>query len=207
MILPHECAQQLRIPRNAGVAAALLALLVLPFPASAAWIWVEGEKPAESTMNRHPWWYDQVKREQLSGGDFISNFSEDKAGEAEYRFTAPEAGEYEFWVRANPIQARLSYRLNNAAWTEIDFGKTQLGNVNIAADNKPDLRFVAWIRVGPVTLRGGANKIRFRMDSQNNNHGSLDCFVLSNGPFQPQGILKPEQLAEAAQRIAAKQSG
>ena len=158
-------------------------------------------------MNRHPWWYDQVKREQLSGGDFISNFNQDKAGEAEYHITAPEAGEYEFWVRANPIQARLSYRLNDGAWTEIDFGKTQLGNVNIAADNKPDLRFVAWIKAGQVTLRGGANNIRFRMDSQNNNHGYLDCFVLTNEPFQPQGILKPDQLAEAARRIAAENQG
>ena len=29
-------------------------------------------------MNRHPWWYDQVKRDHFSGGDFISNFDKDK---------------------------------------------------------------------------------------------------------------------------------
>jgi hypothetical protein len=40
-------------------------------------IWIEGEKPVRSTMNRHPWWYDQVKRDQLSGGDFLSNFHKD----------------------------------------------------------------------------------------------------------------------------------
>ena len=143
MTLTPKCILPFRRFRNTFFAALLFGLLALASPASAAWIWVEGEKPAESTMNRHPWWYDQVKREQLSGGDFISNFNEDKAGEAEYRVTAPEAGEYEFWVRANPVQARLSFRLNDGDWTEIDFGKTQLGNVNIAADNKPDLRFVA----------------------------------------------------------------
>ena len=153
MTLTPKCILPFRVSATPALPPLLFGLLALASPASAAWIWVEGEKPAESTMNRHPWWYDQVKREQLSGGDFISNFSEDKAGEAEYRFTATEAGEYEFWVRANPIQARLSFRLNNGAWTEIDFGKTQLGNVNIAADNKPDLRFVAWIKVGQVTLR------------------------------------------------------
>ena len=36
-------------------------------------VWIEGEKPVKSTMNRHPWWYDQVKKDQLSGGDWISN--------------------------------------------------------------------------------------------------------------------------------------
>lgn len=36
-------------------------------------VWIEGEKPVKSTMNRHPWWYDQVKKDQLSGGDWITN--------------------------------------------------------------------------------------------------------------------------------------
>ena len=31
------------------------------------------------------------------------------------------------------------------------------------------------------------------MDSANNNHGSLDCFVLSDEPFRPRGLLKPGQ--------------
>ena len=36
-------------------------------------VWIEGEKPLKSTMNRHPLWYDQVKKDQLSGGDWITN--------------------------------------------------------------------------------------------------------------------------------------
>src|SRR5207248_11267370 len=86
-------------------------------------IWVEGEKPVRSTMNRHPWWYDQVKREQLSGGDLISNWHETKPGEAEYLVRAAEAGPYEFWVRANPVQTRLSYKLNDGDWTLIALDK------------------------------------------------------------------------------------
>ena len=38
---------------------AVLAVLAISQPAPAAWIWVEGEKPAKSTMHRHPYWYDQ----------------------------------------------------------------------------------------------------------------------------------------------------
>ncbi len=96
--------------RRPLAAAGLLAFLILtglvPSLAGAAWIWVEGEKPTKSAMNRHPWWYDQVKKDQLSGGDFISNFDPKKPGLAEYEVVAPEAGAYDFWVRANPVQAR-----------------------------------------------------------------------------------------------------
>jgi hypothetical protein len=49
-------------------------LLAYCSAALAQTIWVEGERPARSTMNRHPWWYDQVKKDQLSGGDWMSNF-------------------------------------------------------------------------------------------------------------------------------------
>ncbi len=90
----------------------IVALLTLAAPVRAEWIWVEGEQPSRATVNRHPW-YDQVKREELSGGDFISNFNEQKAGEAEYTFKVNESGQYDFWVRANPVQARLSYRLGD----------------------------------------------------------------------------------------------
>src|SRR5262249_13517618 len=122
-------------PRAAG--AAVLALtaagligLTAGRPARAGWVWVEGEKPVRSTMHRHPWWYDKVKRDQLSGGDFISNFAKEP-GEASYAVNAPAAGSYEFWVRANPIQSQLSYRLNGGPWTPVDMTRDQQGNTNI----------------------------------------------------------------------------
>ena len=178
-----------------------------PLRSPAAYVWVEGEKPAVNQMNRHPWWYDQVKREVLSGGDFISNFDKDKAGEAEYRFTAPQAGDYEFWVRANPLLSRLLYALNGAVEEPVDLNREKRDEINIAADGKPDLRFLAWSKVGRVTLRAGANTIRFRMTSENNHHGYLDCFVLSTEPFQPRGAIQPGQMAAAMQRLAEENKG
>ena len=164
-------------------------------------IWIEGEKPTRQSMHRHPWWYDQVNKELLSGGDFISNWDDTKAGEAEYDFAAPQAGEYEFWVRANPVGTRLSFALNGEGWTPIEMSKKS-GETNIAADGKIDLRFIAWVRAGQVKLKKGDNSIRFRMDSENHNHGMLDCFVFSTDPFQPRGILKPEQIAKEEQEVA-----
>jgi hypothetical protein len=173
----------------------LFVAVLAPRRASAEWIWVEGEAPTANRMNRHPWWYDQVKKDLFSGGDFISNFSGEKAGEAEYRFEAKTAGAHEFWVRANPLQAKLSYSLNGGAATDIDLQKDKRGEVNVAADGKADLRFLAWSKVGHVELKQGANTVVFRMASANSHHGYLDCFVLSTDPFQPRGLLKPDRLA------------
>jgi hypothetical protein len=174
---------------------------------AADFVWVEGEKPVSSTMHRHPWWYDKVRRDLLSGGDFVSNWSEKEPGEASYRAEVPKAGDYEFWVRANPLQSKLSYRINDGKWTTIDLTKDQQGNTNVAEDGKPDLRFVAWSRVGKVKLAKGANFVRFRMDSANNNHGYLDCFVLSASPFAPKGTMKPGQAGEYARRAAEQNQG
>ena len=175
----------------------LLASALFPCLSSAAWVWVEGEKPAQQTMNRHPWWYDQVKRDALSGGDFISNFDKDKPGEASYRFEAPAAGDYVFWVHGNPVKSHLLFALNGAPLAEIDLTGQHLESTNIAADNKPDLRFVAWIRVGTLRLKQGTNEIKFRMQGELSNHGLLDCFVLVNEPFTPRGIAKPGQTGAA----------
>lgn len=184
--------------------AALLAGVLpdLGLPASAAWIWVEGENPSANRMNRHPWWYDQVEKGALSVGDFISNFSEEKAGEAEYTFNAPAGGDYELWLHANPVKSKLSFSLNGGPEREAKFEGNTREEQNIAADDKPDLRFVAWVHAGKVALKAGANTLRFRMTSELQNHGLLDCFVLSREPFLPRGLLKPDQMADDLKRAA-----
>src|SRR4051812_3515961 len=90
----------------------MLAALALPLPAQGSWIWVEGEKPARAAVQRHPYWYDLVKRGEFSGGDFVSNWG-DRPGEVSYRARAANAGEFTLWVRGNPIQSKLSYRVND----------------------------------------------------------------------------------------------
>ncbi|HON06530.1 MAG TPA: hypothetical protein PLW02_00350 [Verrucomicrobiota bacterium] len=170
----------------------LMFLLGLTFAVQGELIWVEGENPTVNRMNRHPWWYDLVNREELSGGDFISNFSKEKVGEAEYRFNAPADGEYEFWLHANPVKSRLTYSLNGAPAVEVDFKKDVYNTINIAADGKPDLRFIAWIKVGKVTLKKGENRILFNTASPQENHGIIDCFVFSKEALTtPPAITSP----------------
>ena len=197
--------------------AALLAVWAGPIARAADTIWIEGESPQSQTMTRHPWWYDKVKSDQLSGGDFISNWTDKQPGEATYAFRANAGGEYVFWVRANPAATELSYQLDGGtaslaaggtaslaaggSWRPIDM-KSPHENINIADDGKLDLRFIAWIKVGTVKLTKGVHSIQFKMHSDNNNHGMLDCFVFAAGPFTPEGKRKPGEKSDASEVAA-----
>jgi hypothetical protein len=167
---------------------------------SAEVIWVEGENPFRASVTRHPWWYDKVKHDRLSGGDLISNWDPNKVGEVEYRFVASQAGSFDFWVRANPVQSSMTYQLNAGPQTPINMTGNLVGSTNIAADNGLDVRFIAWIRIGRVPIRQGMNSVIFRFTSQNNHHGYLDCFVLDTDTFVPHGTLKPGQEDTAVSR-------
>ncbi|HEX4084567.1 MAG TPA: hypothetical protein VHY22_06650 [Chthoniobacteraceae bacterium] len=158
--------------------------------ANGGFIWIEGEKPASTNMTPHPWYAGAVVKADLSGGDFISNFGPAE-GDATYRFAAEPGGAYHFWLRANPVgDPKLDFRLNGGPWIPVNFSHP-LDLVNIAKDGKPDLRFIAWIDAGEVSLQPGGNTIDFRFHSANNNHGSLDCFLFTQSPFTPNGKLKP----------------
>jgi hypothetical protein len=173
----------------------------------AAWVWGEGEQAVTTNIGKHPWYYGQVKKAELSGGDFLAHFDQAKPGEAEYVFNIPSAGQYTLWLRANPTQATMKYSLNGSPLAPIDFANSQTSVVNIAANNAPDLRFLAWSEVGKFPLQAGANTLRFVTDSANNNHGAIDCFVFTNEPFVPNGAFKPDQLAEQMKKVAAENQG
>jgi hypothetical protein len=173
-----------------------LALIAAAPAARAQTVWREGERPTRSNMNRQPWWYDKVKKDQLSGGDWISNFSDAKEGQAEYVINVPKTATYTFWIRANPIQAKLDYAVDRAAWTNIDMESDVLETVNIASDGKTDLRYVGWKNVGNLKLTEGRHAIRFRFYSGSQHHGGLDVFVLTTEPFLPSGTSRPGQTAQ-----------
>ncbi|MBN2023135.1 MAG: hypothetical protein JW809_10115 [Pirellulales bacterium] len=153
-------------------------------------LWIEGESAKSHTMKPHGW-YDSVVKDNLSGGQWLSHFAEGEPPVAEFRFDAATPGAHFFWVRANSVAGpRLSYQLDDGPWIEVDTSKA-VGNLNIAADGKPDMRFISWINAGKLDLARGPHAMRFKFHSPNNNHGGLDCFVLSRRPFVPRGALKP----------------
>ena len=59
----------------------LLIVALTPSLVMSETVWIEGEKPTKSIATRHPWYDGQVKRELLSGGDFLSHWDSPKMGE------------------------------------------------------------------------------------------------------------------------------
>lgn len=165
-------------------------------PAGAEWIWVEGEAASRSTMQRHPWYADVV-RQQLSGGDLLSHFSDERSGEATCDFTAPAAGRYRLWLRANPVQSSLEWTLDDRDFAAVRWQGVCVDQTNVAADGKVDLRFLAWVDLGEVELSSGRHRLSFRTTSEKHHHGMVDCCCLTRGPFTPAGTRKPGEVAPA----------
>ncbi|HEV7301696.1 MAG TPA: hypothetical protein VGN72_20325 [Tepidisphaeraceae bacterium] len=186
-----------------GLLLAAAAHAALPATSAiAGTIWREGEDATTARMNAHPWWYDQVDKSRLSGGAWLSNFAEgaDKVGTAAYDVQVAEAGDHRLWVRANPTDTRLSYRIDGGDWTPLATNQAREIE-NIAADKKPDLRFISWVDGGQVTLGAGKHTVEFRFDSDNSNHGALDAFVLTTEDWTPSGLTKPGEAPQASSAV------
>ena len=183
--------------RRLGLALPVV-LAFTPGQLPAQTIWVEGERPTRASVNQPPSWYDQVKADQLSGGKWISHYSDDRDGQVEYVIQAPATARYAFWVRANPVRTRLSYSIGRGPWVPIDMTRDVVDKVNVAAAEKSDLGFLGWKRVGELVLAKGRHTIRFRMSSEDHHHGALDAFVLTTRPFKPSGAIRPGETQEVA---------
>jgi hypothetical protein len=153
-------------------------------------VWVEGESASVKHVSPNPWYSDAIRKEQLSGGAWLSHFSATSDGTAQYDLSFAKDGDYTLWVRANPTASALAYQVNGGAWVEIDTTKAS-DVVNLAQDDKPDLRFLGWMRGGRVQLKKGPATVTFKMHSAVSHHGAIDCFVFTTRPFEPRGILKP----------------
>ena len=155
-----------------------------------AYVWVEGEDAVANDLKPHPWYSNAVKKELLSGDAFLSTYDGPSGSVARYEVDIAKAGEYQLWLRANTVQSKVSWKLGDGAWTEVDTSKA-IDVVNIANDGKPDLRLLGWMRGGALKLEPGKATLSIRFDSAINHHGSLDCFVLAAKPFNPSGKQKP----------------
>lgn len=176
----------------------LLAALIAPVATVEAtdYIWVEGESGTAANVVPNSW-YQSVRKEDLSGSEWLASYGGRTPASASYNLRIPESGEYLLWVRANPIKARLEAQLGaDTPWRTVPISTSNQGARNIANDGKPDMRFLAWTKVGPLPLREGALTARFKMSSANGNHGAIDCFCLTtDSSWKPNGVLKPKETA------------
>lgn len=181
---------------------AALSLMLVALPLSAAdWIWVEGESAAQKSVTKNPW-YESVPAPAFSGGAFLAHFDDTKAGEAAYAVEAPAGGEYTLWLRANPNESAISLQIGSGpmaplVMTNVTQKFTLTGW---------DMRFLAWINAGPVTLAAGKNELRFRFEGKPKPHALLDCFVLTRVPFAPFGLAKPDEAVRSREAQNADES-
>ncbi len=174
-----------------------ICILFLFFPcftrAGGETIWIEGEAPAKSTFQKHGW-YDGVKKDVLSGGDWLSHYGSEP-GEAAYAVEVTEGGAYVFWVRCNNLMATQHSRVDEGDWVPCDLSSEPREEMMISP--RPDHRSLSWNRLGTVKLAAGAHTVSFRLSSKIQNHGGIDCFVFTNSGFLPSGARKPAPQAVA----------
>ena len=175
-----------------------IVLMTLCLSLQADYVWLEGEKANKASVKKHGW-YNSVNTKELSGGGWLSNFGKTE-GKATYSFESKTSGSYDFWIRANPLgRPVLEWVLNGAGPKNVDFSKA-VEKINIAADNKPDMRYVSWINVGKFDLKQGNNILKLRMLSKNNFHGGIDAILFTSKPFTPNGKMRPGQKLTSAMK-------
>ena len=158
-------------------------------------IWIEGEHPTKTGAFKHGW-YDNVRKDLMSGQDWLSHYHRDKEGDTTYEFEALEAGNYAFWWRGNVLLAKVLYSIDHGPLTEMDLKTDKRGEAMISP--KPDHRSLAWVKVGKLALKPGKHSITFKFMSKIAHHGGIDCFCFVKIPFVPSGARKPTVMEEVA---------
>ncbi len=160
-------------------------------------IWVEGQTAKKSDVTHHSW-YGNVDRDQLSANGCISHYNKNKAGLAHYEIDAKTAGDYKFWVRANPTASKVQYKIGDGDWQELNMSQAT-GRINIAKDGKNDHRHIGWTDAGSVTLKAGKQQVSIRFQGGTSNSGILDCFLLTTDEiWMPRGTSRPGGRTKAA---------
>ena len=149
-------------------------------------IWVEGEDATQKGVSKHGW-YDDVRKDGMSGGEWLSHYDQSKPGVATYEFIAVGGSQYVFWWRGNVLLSKVSYSLNGGEFVEMTFNDKR-GDYMISP--KPDHRNLAWVKVGSVPLKAGKNELTLKFHSKIANHGGVDCFAFDTAGFVPSGALK-----------------
>jgi hypothetical protein len=158
--------------------------------AEASPLWIEGEQAKDKTLVANAG-LDAVDPEELSGGAWISSFAngEQPTGTAEYDVTLSAAGSYRLWVRGT---GGLSYRIGQGVWLAVD-PKLAKDLLRIAADGNPGYPTIGWFDLGTISLEAGTHRFSWLLGAETGNarYGAIDCFVLADDTFVPNGACKP----------------
>lgn len=170
----------------------LAGLLLCPAP-PADHVWWEGETPKAQSGELKDIHVFNSPHPRLSAGKSLGGTG--KAGTfVEYEVELPREGEFYFYARKFWHHGPFRFRWNGEGdWRTVHHAAL-LDTVELQQ------HCINWVPCGKVRLRKGSNTVRLEAVEP---YGPfvLDCFVLTAGPFEPRGSLKPGEkygLAEPA---------
>ncbi|MHC4566947.1 MAG: hypothetical protein ACYTE3_14470, partial [Planctomycetota bacterium] len=177
-------------------------------------IWIEGEDFTSSTFvetqGAGRWYHnDKISKDLLSPGEpgvsegdwhshYTSNSNQD-SGTATYTFAVTEGGSYSWWIRLNPFRnngggADYSYSIDNGPWLPIDLSYVT-SRLDLV-DPGIDIRFIAWTFGDVFNLARGSHTLKVRISDRNGTdkdaHGGIDVMALTNFPWAPTGVVRPD---------------
>ena len=197
----------------------LVLLVVVPSSLAAGqappYVWLEAEK-FDWCNFRHFEVSSMGKPQLLSAGRWImkgmgpeevKRLVPEEGVLLRYRLKAPKTGRYTFWARIGWFRARADFqwRLGNGPWHDVP--KTY------PTRNLMELGFfceVSWANLGQVQLQARETTLEVRFPKARGPKDrmlcALDCFAFIQGPFTPEGPLKPgETYSGEKDRAAARQ--
>lgn len=147
------------------------------------YVWWEGEAPSASSGELKTEHWFNSPHERLSGGRSLGGTSSAQTW-LEYRVEVPKAGSYAFFIRKFWHHGPFRYRWNaTGAWVEVK-------QTALLDSVKLNEHVINWVPGGQVQLAAGANTLRIEA-LEAGKPFVIDCFVVVNGPFAPNGLLKP----------------
>lgn len=174
-------------------ALALLRVASLTAQEAVNYVWWEGEDTRNTNFPARSWFSADTipdTRHLLSGGDWLSN-SGNRAGPeayATYAVTVPRDGEYRFWTRKFWKHGPFRWRFDQGEWQVCPF------DVALADDTFLREHVGAnWVYLGRVPLTAGEHTFELRLLAKEGEPltACFDCFLLTPGPFLPNGRFKP----------------
>lgn len=179
------------------------------------YIWIEGEDAISHNYN-----YARMGGiPTLSGGAFLGLETaveppSDTGWYATYEFDAPTDGTYQLWLRENYLSfsSPSSCRIDNGKWMHAPNTFVPVDTEVVALYNavEDERQIFAWYHYGAVDLSAEKHTLTFRVD-QPRPRGTLltmandrpyakliDCIMLAQGDFTPNGTAKPQSLSQSA---------
>lgn len=155
------------------------------------YVWWEGEAPSASSGDLSDHHVFNSPHANLSGGLSLGGTCTD-ATWIEYQVEVPVAAEYRFFIRKFWQHGPFKYRWDGAGeWTPVK-------DTALLDTVKLDQHCINWVPGGKVTLGKGRHTVRIE-PLAGGKPFVFDCFVLVDGPFVPNGSLKPGEKSGKAE--------